>query len=870
MKRVTTGLLICAGLTGLVSCSNEEGFHGDGSEGRVVLELSADGRVMMNTRADDTKVSVVPEPSDFDILLEKQDGSFSKKFANVDLFNREEGFPIGTYTISAEYGDGENEGFELPHFYGSQEVTVEAGIASYVNLTASLANAMVSVRYTDDFRSRFAAYSTMAKSETGAEAVAFAQNEDRPAYMKPEVIDLRLTLTNSQGDQVTVAPYSFTARPQHHYIVTMGVKENAESGEALLDVQITEEVEAEYIDIPLGDELFTAPVPALNVHDFPAEMRYEEFEAFDVSGDPRIDVLAYGGVKDLNLSIKSGSNTKNYQLVGADASVQNELASAGIEAVGLYTNPDKMAFIKFSKFLRTLPEGTYSVKVDAVDKRGIVSNEVEFSVIIKTVAIDMNIVGHAEYMSDELTVALTSNIALAVDNLRFEALDAKDNWQPAEVLDTRSSVASRAEGDFTYTFKLRIPAPESTEARVRVFYGGSAEPKASAIDANVSFPEYQVETDAFANKVLFKVTATDPAKSEIVRKNFKLTSASNTEYPNLIPYDEENGIFMLAQGITPSTTYDGFESCLSFTNNPHQTIDAFTTEATTDIENGDFSQNSETLLNIPSVQVGGQWKVSPTTYTTTSSILRSTPNGWATLNDLTCWKDSKNKNSWFLVPSTFSENGAVIVRSVGYNHDGKTPATSGGAFNTKYYCENIPTDGDFVKAAGELFLGSYSYDGSEHRNDGIQWDTRPAYLSFDYKYAPVQNEQGEAYIKVIDASGTVISSGEYFIAASENGTAKVALDNYPFGKKAAKIEICFRSTKKDMSPKIVIPGTDVVKHDGDGITNLINSSQRKKGANNYYAFAVGSVLTVDNVRLGYDDSSAPRSNRKDVAIKGKK
>ncbi|MDE6717575.1 MAG: DUF4493 domain-containing protein, partial [Muribaculaceae bacterium] len=193
MNTLTNGLLSGLCILGLAACSNEEGFKTDGSQGKVVLELSTDARVMMNTRADDTKVSVVPESSDFAIRFEKQDGSFSKKFANVDLFNREEGFPIGTYTISADYGDMALEGFELPYFHADQEVVVEPGIPAYVSLTASLSNSMVSVRYTDDFRSRFAAYSTMARSEGGTADVAFARSEDRPAYMQPGRIDLRLT-----------------------------------------------------------------------------------------------------------------------------------------------------------------------------------------------------------------------------------------------------------------------------------------------------------------------------------------------------------------------------------------------------------------------------------------------------------------------------------------------------------------------------------------------------------------------------------------------------------------------------------------------------------------------------------------------------
>ncbi|MDE6716882.1 MAG: hypothetical protein K2J70_01705, partial [Muribaculaceae bacterium] len=692
--------------------------------------------------------------------------------------------------------------------------------------------------------------------------VAFARSEDRPAYMQPGRIDLRLTLTNTQGDQVTVAPYSFTARPQHHYIVTMGVKEQAESGEALLDVQITEEVENEFIEIPLGDELFSAPAPALVTEEFPADMKYEEFEGFALTNDPRVNLLAYGGMKSLNLSVKSAGDVRKFQLVGADASVQHELEELGIEAIGFFNNPDQMGVVKFGRFLTSLPEGSYSVKLDAVDKRGIVSNEVTFEVTIKNVRLAMEIVDHAEYMSDKMTVKVTSNQQLSADKLRFEALDSKDNWQEARVV-SDAARATRADGEYIYTYKLIIPAPESTETRVRVFYGSSDVEKASVTDNAVVFPEYTVETDAFANKVYFKIIPADPSRLKVVADNFKLTDANNTEYPNLVKVSEQEGIYMLSQGITPATSYDGFESCLSFTQNPHKKIAAFTTEPTSDISNGDFSTVSETL-NYSNIQVGGQWKVSPVTYANTSSIVRSTPSGWASVNDLTCWKDSKNKNTWFMVPSTYSENGEVVIESVGYNHDGKTPATSGGSGNTKYYCENVPADGDLVKASGELFLGSYTFDGNEKRVDGIEWKTRPSSLSFDYKYTPVGNEQGEAYIRVLDATGNEIASSVYPVSATTNGKAQINIEGYPFGKKAARLELCFRSTKRGVTPKVIIPTGTELKEAGIEWNNFTNKDKRRLDANTYHSVAKGSMLTIDNVKLGYSDNSADRAKRKGV------
>lgn len=846
--------MLVGALALLPSCADESGFTNSGTEGKLTLDLSSDGRVLMSTRADDSLVDVVPKPEQFAISLEKQDGSLSKKWVNVDAFNRESGFPIGTYTVSASYGDIEQEGFQLPCFSASQDVLVEAGKESLISLEATLSNSMVSVRYNADFAGRFSAYSATLKSASSANPVAFAQNEERPAYMKPEAIELRLNLTNAQGKEVTVAPFSFTAKPRYHYIVTVGVNESAGTGDIKLDVQITEEVESEFVEISLGDDLFNAPAPAVKAYGFPADMKLEGFEGFIPEHDPRVDVLAYAGMSKVNLNVASANTLpfgNSVQLVGADASVQDAIAKSGLVAEGFFRNPDKAGVIKFKDFISQLPKGTYTVKVDAVDARTLVSEPVEFTVTVNAVEVKLAMVKAPEFLGEEMTVSVTSNNPDIKDGLRFQVADDHGDWVNAEILDSPVAVRTRAAGEATFEYRISVPSLSKDRIKVRTLFGLDNQVMASVDETGLVFPEYTVEVDAFAHKAWFKVTAKNPEKQEIVFNNFKLFNNGNADGSYLSVLDKEEGIYELTN-LTSATSYSSYSSSLGkdTNDNPKQEIAAFTTESTPDVPNGDFSASTETI-NIANIQVGGQWAVPPVTYTTTSSIVRSTPNGWATINDLTCWKDAKNKNSWFIVPSTFSDNGRVVIRSVGYNHDGKTPATTGAAFNTKYYCENVPSDADLQKASGEIFLGSYSFDGAEHRKDGINWATRPASVTFDYNYTPVHNEQGEAYVKILDETGEVIAAGSFFINAAENARGEMLLSGYAFGRKASTLVMCFRSTKQETNPYIEIPGKDIIKHDADGISNLINASQRKKAANNYYAFAVGSVLTIDNVKLNY-------------------
>ena len=238
-----------------------------------------------------------------------------------------------------------------------------------------------------------------------------------------------------------------------------------------------------------------------------------------------------------------------------------------------------------------------------------------------------------------------------------------------------------------------------------------------------------------------------------------------------------------------------------------------------------------------------------------ANIVRSEANGWASINAKTCRTDV-TQNTWFCVPSTFVENGESVIRSVGYSHNGSRPSTTGGAFSKTYYCTNTPSDADLTKAAGELFLGTYVFD---NRNDQVDWSSRPSTFSFNYRYVPINNEKAEAYLELIDASGSVIATTDITLdAASQTQTKTISFTDYPFGKKAAKMRLGFRSTKG--APTIKIPAGSELD-EGLEWNNFTYSSTRHRGDNNYHAVATGSVLYIDNVRLGYDEVPAAARRR---------
>ncbi len=829
--------------------------------GSLRLSLSADGNIAASTRADDTKATIIPAAADFGVSLSRTDGSFNKKWNLLEEFNKEELFPIGEYKIEAFYGDRDVEGFENPWFYASDNVAVTAGDQKNVSLTATLANSMVSIRYTDEFKSNFTSYSAAIRS-TGHDYVVFAQNEDRPAYMAPSQIELNLTLTNASGKKVTLQPAGFRAEARRHYIVKIGVNGASSTGNLTLDVQFEEDVVSETVEVPLGDELFEAPAPSVVAKDFTDGETMSALESFTPQGNPRYEVYAFGGLKEVVLTLNQSSTYHSpfgseVQLVGASAIDQANVTASGIEVTGLFRNPDKMGIVALKNFLAKLPIGSHTVTLVAKDVQTRVSEPVTLHVVVSAVDIRIEPVANMEYRGTEGEIYLSTNSPDVRDRVAFKVTVDERDAEILEITDL-SSAEGTATLPYKYKYKVKTPELRLESSPLKAYYGSSADPRAET-RLVVDFPKYDILVDPFAKKVKLKVVPEDASKLSQITSDIVIISNGRQVDENRVQKNLTTGIINVFD-LTESTTYSNVEFALSNASNPRTAIPAFTTESIVDVPNGSFAETHKTL-SISNLTVGGGFRVSPVDYNVTSSIDRSEPVGWSSVNAKTCYSGAANINSWFVVPSTFSENGYVVIRSVGYNHNGRTPDRSGGLFNTTYYCTNTPGEAGLDKSIGELFLGSYSYDSNgEHRNDGIDFGSRPLTLTFKYRYTPVNNEVAEAYIKVFNSSGKEISQGILRLEASSDIKERtVILDIYDFGEKANTIQLGFKSSASTIrTPSIVIP-TGSALNEGGGLRN------DNRSANDYKAFAKGSELIIDDVKLGYD----PPATMRPVAKKSK-
>lgn len=858
MKNFSKGLLLLAAAvsSGLVSCSDESPWSGSDSEGGINLNFSSDARVMRQTRADDNVSPVVPDADRFGVNLSKSDGSYSKTWASVEAFNRETSFPMGDYTLTASYGDIEEEGFTSPCYKGQADVHVSPGAVTDVKVVATLANAMVSIRYTDEFKAAFAAYSSSIQTE-GHSWVVFAQDEDRPAYVAPSDVRLDLRLTNEAGKVVNIEPASFTALARHHYVVTIGVSANSATGDLALDIQFDDDVVADVVAVSLGDDLFNAPAPSVKTKGFETGTALDAFEYAAFKGEAQFDVFAFGGLRTATINVIGDNGYtpafgRSAQLVNADALLQAQLASEGIDCAGFFRNVDKMGVVNLKGFISKLPAGSYTIELQVSDAMTRVSDPVSLSVAVTPVSLEVEPNVTPSLLDTEVSIDVATNCADIRDEVTFKAPNEANQLVDAKVksvsqLSSPAGAATRSSLPYVLRYVLEVAPVTRTELNIETTLGRRTVRTVVAVGK----PEFSVTPDAFARQVMLRVEAASDETAAWICDNM-LVYDGETAVPSASVSHAADGIVTVS-GLQPASLYDGFNVRVG---GFRKDVPAFTTEAEAQIPNGNFSSVTQTI-NFSGIQVGGKYEVNfgfKGSYAHKSSIVRSTPDNWATLNDFTCWSGSANKNTWFMVPSTFAENGSVVVRSVGYHHNGTTPPNSGGTANIKYYCENAPSDLD--RAAGELFLGSYSYDGSENRSDGIVWSTRPTTLNFKYKYTSVGEEQGEVYVRVLGEDGLVLAENIFLVSASSDMTEQtVNISGYPFGQKAVRLELGFKSTRSGITPTINIPSGTAL-NEGQQLGN------KTIPANSYKAFAKGSELTVSDVRLGYGSAAAANAPRR--------
>ena len=235
----------------LSACTEKEHQSEQKGEGQVTISLATSAEV--DTRA---QIScTTPKLEDFALTIEGADQNL--EYASVAEFNEDNYLHFGRYKATVVAGDIADEGFNKPVFGGSQEFDVVARRDVNVEITATIANAIVKVETTEAFNRYFEGGRTL-KLVTDAGNEFDVTNQSELLFIAPEIFTISGTATKqpaqsgAEGVVVTLPEYKpESVAAQTLYTVKFDVET---AGSATLVITLNETpVYEEVIDQELND-----------------------------------------------------------------------------------------------------------------------------------------------------------------------------------------------------------------------------------------------------------------------------------------------------------------------------------------------------------------------------------------------------------------------------------------------------------------------------------------------------------------------------------------------------------------------------------------------------------------------------------------
>lgn len=824
MKKTVTLFAPCLLLL-LGSCASEDGPVVGEGEGVIALHLRADGGVtdaVPATRA--SQATIVPEVSDLALSLTKADGSYSKEWASAADFPADQPFGIGSYTMKASWGQPDDEGFEKPYYYGQTEVLVEEGKTTEASLTASLANTMVSIAYTDAFRSYFSQYSGQVHS-AGGDFITFLSDETRPAYVRPGKVTITLNITKQNGVSATIQPAEFEALARHHYHVTLDVN-NGETGEAQLAVIFDDSVVSEDVTVDLSDDILSAPAPVVKAGGFTPGTPYEALELTPASTPLSMTLSAAGGLRSVTLTTQSAQLlAKGFpaeiDLMSANASQQALLRQLGLDVKGLWGVTDKMAIVNFTNvFSNIAGTGSHSFALVVKDKLGKVNEPLILEATTEAVTMNISAVSSAAINATEAVMNVTSNVPLDRSNITVEGYHF-GTWAPLTISSAQPASVSRhrapAESK-TYAIRFAVPA-DAADLPVRVKFKGTEKATSTVTKSGVGM-QLESENNVFATYATFKVThnpktALSALTWEVSENGGEFVATTN------VTLDAANDRVTI-KGLKAGTSYK---------------VRATDGSAAGSINTA--SATTEQALQLPNrgmedwciTASGRNWELRFPANSEQECV-------WGTNNPMTTGLHSND----------FAYNAISGTKPVDDGHTGKAACISTQGWGKENSALVGVTGACAYIDAGLMHLGSSrtsrpagytGRSGSLQTSDldcGYSFASRPSALTFWYKYdAKNSADAGVALVEVYDVLGRCIAQGRVELS-SQSGFSEMRIPlTYAAGaSKATRIYVCFMSTCK----------TEALQKD----KNWLNGPGAFNLSRGEYS---GSRLYIDDITLSY-------------------
>ena len=749
MKKVYYGLLslLCAGL---VSCAKDEAQSS--LKGRIDVRVNTDQSLSDDVSRAAGEVTE-PDLKDFALTIASADGEVSNSWDSFEKF--EPVFvEVGTYTVTASYGEAESEGFDALSYLGSTNVEVRKDETVEAAVTCTINKAKVSVSYTDDFKKYFSSYSAYVSSSKGNK-VTYTADETRGAYFVPGDLSLFLELTRQGISQkITLNPKNFTAEVKHEYRLTMDVDASTASLNIIFNDNPASE---ENVSINISDEALNAAPPVFTPYGFKSGTPLEVLEGETVSDKLEAYLNAPAGLSKCELTtvseaLKAQGWPEKVDLMKLSEEQSQKLTELGLSTRGLGANHDKIALIDFRDVLSHLycvadGNDTHVFTLKATDALTKVSDDLVLNVTTRNNGFAITLPESVPYGVNTMTVSLNLEGDPSQVTFWYMFMNARQEFTAKQV----DLIQSGAEAN-KYAVTLTYPMPLNyTETNVK--FKAEYRNKRFEGEVRVDDPELTLslkngDADVWAKHADFQIVASAKAKSRVSRTISTSTIELQYEESENVWKKWENVIFDGANGFT----VNGLTSGTSY---------KFRAVYCQDVYSNEFTIKTEDELSVPNSGMEDWYYTRPSGveyWEVWYACKEGEQPVWNTMNQLTTSEGGSsggafnsnrdayryNANSGTIRSEGKDGGYAAQIRAVGWGRGNN----AGGLANAKY------------ATVGELYIGYYDSETKTAVYDGIEFTSRPKSLTFDYKYTPgkggdqyyaeivIQNKQAGAVTEI--------------------------------------------------------------------------------------------------------------------------
>lgn len=828
MKKICYGLLSFL-FIGLASCAKEDARSS--LEGRIDVRVSTDQSLA--DAESRTSEEVAPEINDFALAIESADGKISNSWDSFGKF-QPVSVPVGTYLVTASYGDANAEGFDALSYLGSTTVEVGKDETAEASVTCTINKARVVLSYTDDFKSYFSSYSAYVSSSKGNK-ITYAADETRGAYFVPGNLELFLEVTRQGVSQkVTLNPKNFTAEVKHEYRLTMDV----DASTASLKIVFNDNPSSEQnVDINISDEALNALAPEFTAYGFTSGNAIEVVEGSTVSDKLEAYLNAASGLAKCELitvseALKAQGWPESVDLMNLTTEQSQKMTELGLNTKGLGTNHDKIALVDFKNVLPHLyctsdGNDVHTFTLRATDILTKVSEDLVLKVTTRNNGFAVALPEYVSYGSTTMTADLTLEGDPALIKFYYIYLGAPQEFT-AENIDIQPGTE---ENKYKVTFTYPEPLVDTENGvKFKAQYGAKTIERTFKVeDPELTLSLKNGDADVWATKAYLQVVASAKSRSSrtISSSTVEIQYKDGEEWkvwPNQ-SYDSETGLFLLT----------GMGEGASETQGVSYTLRAV-------YKRGGVASSLSEELSIttePKAQVGNagfeEWHTEIFKYSTwVSGGEREWYLPWNTNESDVWWA----VNSRTTMPSECAGGGSYeykVFPTISWSSSNKSQGEKSIQIATiAVGYAAIVNGGSTTPYVGEIWIGT-SNDNGGHASEGHAFASRPNSMTFWYQYESF-NDNEKFYMQVVlkAADGTIVASNE--IPNGEEGDPSGNTITLPFTyspdvyKKVSSIYMVFKSSSGSVDSK----------------KRTMEISGQEQTAR------IGSVLRIDDIKLNYE------------------